>query len=186
MQTPREVASIAIIVLALAACTADDSNVVRGKGLTAATLPAAAQARVYEAAVRGAFELDPALSLLLDARELPRAVGLAPGGTVPPDVAAELRQRGIIRGECQPALTIKGAPRCKAELPGYVIRFSPVFALGPDSVQVYIFVQKYDTPSGEASQTLRFERAYEVVRRGDDWRAVREGRVPKDVRGERG
>ena len=125
------------------------------------------------------------MSYLLDSRELPREVGLAPESTVPSDVAVEMQQRGIIRGECQPSLATTGAPRCKAELPGYVIRYSPVFALGPDSVQVYIYVQKYDTPSGEASQTLRFERVYQVVRRGDDWRAVREGRVPKEIRGER-
>jgi hypothetical protein len=168
-----------------AACAPDDSNVVRGKGLTVATLPPAAQARVYEAAVRGAFDLDPSLSLLLDSRELPRGVGLAAEGVVPSAVAAELQQRGVTRGVCEPALETTGAPRCKAELPGYIVRFSPVFALGGDSVQVYIYVQKYDTPTGEASQTLRFERAYQVARQGDDWRAVREGRVPKEIRGER-
>jgi hypothetical protein len=140
---------------------------------------------VYEAAVRGAFDLDPSLSLLLDARELPREIGLAPQGTVPPGVADELRRRTITRGDCEPSLGAKGAPRCKAELPGYVIRFSPVFSLGGDSVEVYIYVQKYDTPDGEASQTLRFERAYQIVRQGDDWKAVREGRVPKETRGER-
>jgi hypothetical protein len=172
-------------LLAQAACAADDSNVVRGKGLVVASLPPSAQARVYEAAVRGAFEVDPSLSLLLDSRELPRGVGLASEGTVPAAVEAELRQRGVTRGECVPPLTTTGAPRCKAELPGYVIRFSPVFALRGDSVQVYLYVQKYDTPSGDTSQTLRFERAYQVVRTGDDWRAVREGRVPKEIRGER-
>jgi hypothetical protein len=186
MESRRRLASLALpFALASIACHADDSNVVRGKGLTVASLPAADQARVYEAAVRGAFELDPSLSLLLDSRELPRGVGLTPEGTVPEDVAAELRKRGVTRGKCEPSLAGKGAPRCKAELPGYVIRFSPVFALRPDSVQVYIFVQKYDTPTGEASQTLRFERAYQVARRGGDWRAVREGRVPKETRGER-
>jgi hypothetical protein len=51
---------------------------------------------------------------------------------------------------------------------------------------VYIYVQKYDIPGSEPSQTLRFERAYQVVRQGDDWRAVREARVPKEIRGERG
>jgi hypothetical protein len=184
MQTSRGIISVALTVLALAACTKDDSNV-RGKGLTVATLPAAAQARVYEAAVRGAFELDPSLSLLLDSRELPRGVGLASEGTVPDEVAAELRQRGVTRGACQPPLAVIGVPRCTAALPGYIVRFSPVFTLGPDSVEAYIYVQKYDTPGGEPSQTLRFERAYQVVRRGDDWRAVREGRVPKEIRGER-
>jgi hypothetical protein len=159
--------------------------VARGKGLTVATLSAVTQARVYEAAARGAFELDPSLSLLLDTRELPRGVGLAPEGTVPDAVAAELRQRGVTRGVCQPPLLVTGVPRCTAAMPGYIIRYSPVFTLGPDSVQVYIYAQKYDTPGGEPSQTLRFERVYQVVRRGDEWRAVLEGRVPKEIRGER-
>lgn len=185
MPTRRRFIPAMIFALVQVACAKDDSNVVRGKGLTVATLTAVAQARVYEAAVRGAFELDPSLSLLLDTRGLPRGVGLEPEGTIPDAVAAELRQRGVTRGTCEPPLADKGAPRCRAELPGYVVRFSPVFTLRPDSVEVYIYVQKYDTPGGEASQTLRFERAYQVVRRGDDWRAVREGRVPKEIRGER-
>jgi hypothetical protein len=184
MQTSRGIISAALTGLALTACRTDDSSV-RGKGLTIATLPATAQARVYEAAARGAFELDPSLSLLLDSRELPRGVGLASEGMVSEEVAAGLRQRGVTRGTCQPPLAVVGVPRCTAALPGYIVRFSPVFTLGPDSVQVYIYVQKYDTPGGEPSQTLRFERVYQVVRRGDDWRAVLEGRVPKEVRGER-
>ncbi len=184
MRTPPRLL-LAASFAGFAACAADDTNVVRGKGLGVATLSPVAQARVYEAAARGAFDLDPSLSLLLDSRELPRGVGLAPEGTVPAAVAAELRQRGITRGSCEPPLTTTGAPRCEAELPGYIVRFSPVFVLRGDSVQVYIYVQKYDTPTGEASQTLRFERAYQVVQQGDDWRAVREGRVPKEIRGER-
>lgn len=173
-------------LFAISACGDKDAGVVRGKGLTVAAMLPADQAHVYEAAVRGAFDLDPSLSLLLDGRELPREVGLAPQGTVPAAVADELRHRGVTQGTCEPPLGGKGVPRCKAELPGYVIRFSPVFTMLPDSVEVYLYVQKYDTPTGEASQTLRFERAYHVVRRGDDWKAVREGRVPKEIRGERG
>lgn len=175
-----------LMLSAVTACGDKEANVVRGKGLGLAALPPADQAHVYEAAVRGAFDLDPSLSLLLDPRELPREVGLAPQGTIPAGVAEELHRRGVTQGACEPTLGAKGAPRCKAELPGYVIRFSPVFAIRPDSVEVYLYVQKYDTPTGEASQTLRFERAYHVVRRGDDWKAVREGRVPKEIRGERG
>jgi hypothetical protein len=69
-------------------------------------------------------------------------------------------------------------------LPGYIVRFSPVFSIRPDSVEVYIYVQKYDTPGSEPSQTLRFERAYQVVGHDDEWRAVREARIPKETRGE--
>jgi hypothetical protein len=173
------------LLLAAASCQSDDSNVVRGKGMTEAAVAAPVRALMYEAAVRGAFNLDESLSLLLDARILPRGVGLAPDGRVPPPVFEEMKRRGVIRGTCEPPLQgTAGPPHCAAALPGYVIRYSPVFDLGPDSVQVYIYVQKYDTPNSEPSQTLRFERAYQVVRRGDEWLAVREGRVPKEIRGE--
>jgi hypothetical protein len=141
---------------------------------------------VYEAAARAAFDVDdPALSLLLDRRLLPRTVGLAPAGVIANDVVGELRRRGAIKGMCEPALDSgRGTARCTAALPGYVIRFTPVLTLRGDSTQVYVYAQKYDTPSSGISQALRFERAYQVVRRGDDWHAVREGRIPKDVRGE--
>ena len=172
------------IILGSTACTKDDSSV-RGRGLTVATLPAAAQARVYEAAIRASFEVDDqALSLLLDPRELPKDVGLAASTRLPDGVAAELRQRGVTKGNCEPPTAPKGVPVCKAALPGYVVRFSPVFTIKGDSVQVYVYVQKYDTPGGEKSDRLRFERAYQVVRHGDTWKAVREGRVPKEIRGE--
>ena len=177
--------SIAIFTFLCVACTADDSNAVRGRGLSLADLSAAARAQVYEAAARAAFEVnDPALSLLLDPRELPRDVGLAVGARVPDPVVAELRRRGVTKGTCEPQVEGKRVPRCSAELPGYVLRFSPVFALSGDSVQVYVFAQSYETSSSGKAERLRFERAYQVVRRGEDWRAVREGRVPKEIRGE--
>lgn len=170
---------------ALTACGGDDSNFVRGKGLTVASLPAATEARIYAAAARGSFDVDNT-SLLLDSRILPRTVGLAPNGTVPNAVVAELRRLGTIKGTCEPPLTgTRGTAHCEAEYPGYVLRFSPVFSLKGDSVQVYLYAQKYDTPASGRSETLRFERAYQVARRGDDWRAVREGHVPREARGER-
>src|SRR5215475_1548737 len=104
--------------------------------------------------------------------------------SLPPADQAHVYEAAV-QGAFDPLLGAKGAPRCKAALPEYVIRFSPVFAMRPDSVEVYLYVQKYDTPAGEASQTLRFERAYQVVRQGDDWHAVREARIPKEIRGER-
>ena len=81
-------------------------------------------------------------------------------------------------------LGARGTARCKADLPGYVVRFSPIFRLGPDSTELYVYSQKYDTPSSGLTQTLRFERAYQVVSHGGQARAVLEGRVPKEVRGE--
>ena len=181
----RSSAALVLAVLASTACTKDDSSV-RGRGLTVATLPPTSQAHVYEAALRIAFEVDDAaLSLLLDPRELPRDVGLGVSTRLPEAVAAELRRRGVTKGSCEPAIPPKpGVPICKADLPGYIARFSPVFSLKGDSVQVYLYVQKYDTPTSGRSDKLRFERAYQVVKRGDDWKAVREGRVPKEIRGE--
>jgi hypothetical protein len=172
-------------MLAASACTRDDSGVARGRGLAVAALSPAAQAQIYRAAVHAAFDVDESLSILLDARVLPRVVGLAPNGRVPTAVAAALTSAGVIRGSCEPPLRgAPGVPRCVAERPGYVVRFSPVFALRGDSVQVYAYFQNYDVNGVEPSPTLRFERAYQVVKRGDDWKAVLEGRVPKEIRTE--
>lgn len=187
MRTSHAIARAALGVLCATACKTDEPTGVRGRGLAESTLPAADQARAYEAAARTAFEVDnPDLSLLLDARQLPRDIGLAASGRVTDAVTAAMRQRGVIRGTCEPPLAgTRGAPRCTAARPGYVVRFSPVFAMRGDSVLVYMYTQKYDTPGSEMSQALRFERAYQLVRRGDDWRAAREGRVPKETRGEK-
>ena len=176
----------ALAVAFASACSGEDSNAVRGRGLSLAPLPATTRAHVYEAAVRAAFEVDdPTLYLLLDPRELPRDVGLAVGERLSDSVAAELRERHVTKGTCEPPIENTRKPlRCAAARPGYVVRFSPVFTLHGDSVQVYLYAQKYDTPSSGVSERLRFERAYQVVPRGDDWRAVREGRVPKEIRGE--
>jgi hypothetical protein len=136
--------------------------------------------------LRGAFQLDdPSLSLLVDPRELPRTVGLDAGPRLPDAVVSELKRRGAVRGTCEPPVVGRRTPRCTAERPGYVVRFSPVFAMSGDSVEAYVFAQKYDTPSSGYSEPLRFERVYHVVRSADGWRAALEGRVPKDIRGER-
>jgi len=153
------------------------------------TLPAEGRANIYEAAARAAFDVnDPDLSLLLDRRELPRTTGLDTAGAaqISEGVVAEARRRGVFKGTCEPSLTnTKGTARCKAERPGYVLRFSPVFAEHGDTAEVYMYAQRYDTPSSGISETLRFEQAYQVVRAPDGWRAAREGRVPKEIRGEK-
>lgn len=180
----RVVAAV-VATLCATACMREESNIVRGHGLNVESLSATQQARVYDAALRSAFDVDdPSLSLLLDARELPRTVGLEPGGQLPKGVTTELRRLGTVKGTCKPALhgTV-GTAHCSAELPGYVVRFTPVFRLPGDSAEVYVYAQKYDTPASGISQVLRFERAYELVRQGSGWRAVREGRIPPEVRG---
>ena len=52
-----------------------------------------------------------------------------------------------------------------------------VLKRGGDSVEVYLAVQKFDTPASGASEALRFERAYQIVGRGERWQATREARV---------
>lgn len=185
MHRARRFSTLALAAAAAGACGVDNSGEVRGRGLTVAALPPETQANVYEAATQAAFDVDdPGLSLLLDARRLPRTVGLAPAGRLDGAVATTLEAARTIRGTCEPALNRRGTAQCKAKLPGYVLRFSPIFSLGRDSTQLYLYAQKYDTPSSGISQSLRFERAYQVVRRGSTWRAVLEGRVPNAVRGE--
>jgi hypothetical protein len=180
----RVVVTAAVAAGAVCACGGDDSNVLRGRGLSEASVSPADQAHIYEAAARSAFDVDNT-SLLLDRRLLPRTIGLAESGKIGEAAAAELRRRNTVKGLCEPALTgVRGAPRCKTEFPGYILRFSPVLGIKPDSVQIYLFAQKYDTPGSGNSEPLRFERAYQVVRRGTGWLAVLEGRVSKEVRGE--
>src|SRR5689334_1536550 len=121
----RVVTMAALAAGALTACGGDDSNFVRGKGLTVAPLPTADVARIYEAAARGAFDVDNT-SLLLDRRTLPRTIGLAEAGRVPDAVVTAMRGNGAIKGTCEPPLTgTRGNVRCKADYPGYVLRYSP-------------------------------------------------------------
>src|SRR5215831_18413337 len=175
---------IRIVTIAFAAhlasgCGGDDSGVLRGHGLAVATLSPQAQGGVYDAAARAAFDLsDPNQSLLLDRRGLPRTVGLAVADTWPPGVEAEMRRLGSIRGICEPPITAsRKTVKCTAALPGYIVRFSPVFAMASDTVEVYLFAQNYDNASSGYTTPLRFERAYQVVRSagggGDSWRAAR-------------
>lgn len=169
--------AIACAVL-LAGCSADDSNIVRGRGLEVAALPSRAQAAVYTAALHGAFDFpDPTLSLLLDPRKLPREAGMAATDSLSADVQVSLRRDGVVDGYCEPPIASRKTPRCRARLPGYVVRFSDVLRLRGDSVQVYVAVEKYDTQTSPPTQALRFERVYQVVGGGQRWRAVREGRL---------
>ena len=101
---------------------------------------------------------------------------------MPGGLSSTLRGQGIVKGTCvAPVGGTKKTLLCRAERPGYVVRFSDVFALGGgrDSVEVYVLVQKYDTPESGATEALRFEKAYQVVRRDGVWRAAKEGRMPR-------
>jgi hypothetical protein len=172
------VACIAWIVVACA--PGEDDNFVRGHRLRVASLQPNTRVSVYRTALAAAFELnDPALTLLLDRRILPRAGGMAEEARLPGPIEVGLRDRGVIHGICEPAITTsRKTPQCAASGPGYVVRFSDVFKRGGDSVEVYLAVQKFDTPASTGAESLRFERAYQLVRRPNDtWEATREARV---------
>jgi len=177
---PHRRALRAILFIAtIGACRSGDSNVIRGRGLTVAPLQLADQAQVYRAGLRVAFELDdPGLSLLLDSRFLPREGGHEGGPPMNPDLARALRAQRTVTGACDvSARETRKTLQCNAPVPGYVVRFSEIFALAQDSVETYLYVQKYDTPASGPTQALRFERVYQVVRHDSTWKAVREARL---------
>lgn len=181
------IATVALAAHVAAFCGGGDSGIVRGRGLAETALSPGAQGGVYDAAARAAFDLsDPTQSLLLDPRGLPRTVGLAASTRWPDGVAAEMQRRGSIKGTCEPPIIeSRKTVKCTAVRPGYVVRFSPVFTMAGDTLMVHVFAQNYDNASSGYSPPLRFERAYQVVRAGDGWRAAREGRIPKEIRGDK-
>ena len=156
-----------------------DQSVTRGRGLPVASLPVATRADIYAATLRAAFDVGPSLVLLLHPQLLPRTAGLAGGQPVPAELESALRRTGTAQGTCRPPTAQEGrAPQCEARAPGYVVRFSDVLQLPADSVQVYLEAERYATPASGPAQAFRFEKAYQLVRRGDSWRVAREGRVP--------
>ena len=162
----------------LAGCGEDTSTYARGRGLEVAQLPAAERAKIYAASLGGAFDLDPGLSLLVDTTMLTRVGGEAPGATLGADVRAALRRTGVTRGECAPQRRAPTrTPVCRADMPGYVVRFSDVFAMAGDSVQTHLLADRYDTPSTGEHNRFRIEQAYQLVRRNGDWSVVRKARI---------
>ena len=182
MPSARRVVAAILLLLCGVACRRDeDSTTLRGRGLQPATLSNVDRASVYNAALRAMFDMDdPALWLLLDPRLLPRGSGVGAGPPMPGGLSSTLRGQGIVKGTCvAPSSGAKKTLLCRAERPGYVVRFSDVFARSADSVEVYVLVQKYDTPESGGTEALRFEKAYQVVRQNGTWRAAKEGRMPR-------
>lgn len=150
----------------------------RGRGHAVAALPVALQVRAYDAAVRAAFDVGPSLNLLAAPSYLPRSSGYAPGDPVAENLLSALEARGVIGGSCVPTRERENrAPSCSARTPGYIIRFSPLFQLSKDSVELYLYSEVYAPSTGARPQPFSFEMAYQLARRGDAWRVVREGRV---------
>ena len=166
--------------LTAVACTKSQPDY-RGAGLRVDSLPANDVAAVYRAALAGSFRLnDTSLYILVDPVLLPRESGLAGGDTLAPDVLTALRSNGLVKGTCKiPVRKTRVAVVCRADKAGYIVRFSPPFALGGDSAQVNVVVQEYTTPNGMMGERMRFERAYHVARQGSAWHALREARMPE-------
>lgn len=170
----RKVLGLALLL----ACGEDTSTYARGRGLEVAQLSAADRAAVYAVALGGAFDLDPGLSLLVDTTMLTRVGGDRPGGALGADVRAALRGTGVVKGECKPQRRAPTrTPVCRADVPGYVVRFSDVFAMGGDSVQTHLLAERYDTPSTGEHNRFTIEQAYQLVKRDGGWRAVRKARI---------
>jgi hypothetical protein len=166
------------VVIACSSGESDDANVVRGRGLKPASLPVAAQAAIYEAASRAAFDLGPGLVLLLNPLKLPRTAGQAGGDKVPKDLIAALRARNVVSGTCVPQRdTPRNTPRCPVNMAGYVIRPSDVLRVAGDTVEVYYAAERFGAATGQRPEALRFEKIYQLVGSGTNWRVAREARV---------
>lgn len=174
--------TIAFLVLtfSVAACAAEQEGdgFFRGAGLRVASIATDARVSVYDAAVREAFDVGPELHLLLDSTFLPRERGLEGGKAMSAELASALRRRGVVKGACAPVAVMEGGARvCDAAVPGYIVRFSEIFRMTGDSVQLHLLAERYNTPTSAALEVMRFEKAYQVVGKGTSWRVVRAGRV---------
>jgi len=169
-----------LALVAVVACAKKDdfADAARGRRLSAAVLTAPIQAAINRAAVSEAFTIEPSLILMLDTTYLPRTAGLAGGKPIPQPVRAAMRNSGLIQGTCQLSTTDdRHTPICETNAPGYIVRFSEIFRIAPDTVQVHLLSVRYQTPTSPPAQSLRFEKAYRIVGSGGKWRAVSAGRI---------
>ncbi len=150
----------------------------RGRAHAVADVPLALQVRAYDAAVRTAFDVGPSLHLLAAPTFLSRSSGYGAGDSLPPALLSALQASRVIAGRCSPAAEAADrAPTCSARQPGYVVRFSELYQIAKDSVELYLYSQVYAPSEGARPQPFAFEMAYQMARRGESWRVVREGRV---------
>ena len=177
-RTGVAVASLLYVSLACSDGAPDDSNVARGRGLKPAAPTPATEAAIYDAAVRASFDVDPSLVLFVHARRLPRTAGYAGGDPMPATLVTALRDRGVVRGVCEPKHeAARDTPRCAGSQAGYVIRASPVVQAGRDTLQINFAAEAFAPETGARPPALRFEKIYQLVRDGTAWRVVREARV---------
>lgn len=171
-------AGVSGLLLACSSGEPDDANIARGRGLREATLPVAAQAAIYEQASRAAFNLGPDLVLLIHPLALPRTAGYSGGDSVPKELIAALLKRNVVSGTCRPERdNPRNTPRCPVNVPGYVVRASDVLRVSPDTVEIYYSAERFGAATGQRPEALRFEKIYQLVGSGTNWRVAREARV---------
>lgn len=174
-----EVAYMALTTAVLACGSGDEAgDDARARGHAVADLARAQEVGVYRAAVAAAFDVGPDLHLLVEPTHLPRSSGFAGGTPVPEVTLAALEDARVVQGRCIPrrASDLR-APSCEAPRVGYVTRFSEIFQLGGDTVEVYVHSEVYAPAGGAGQQPFAFEMAYQLVPQRRNWRVVREGRV---------
>ncbi len=180
MSRPRQLLIAALVAITAPGCgSKTEDTYVRGHGLRVADLPVHDRVAIYQAAIGGAFTIgDPSLYLLLDPRLLPRTEGYAGTAGMSQALRTAVLESHIVQGTCQPP--IEETPHiahCQAPMAGYVVRFSEVFRMPHDTMEVYLAVRRYSTPTTVGIGRLEFERVYKVVKHGAAWDAVAEGRI---------
>lgn len=175
---PRWAGALICVALACSDAMPDDSRVARGRGLTPLALAPEAEASLFDAAVRASFDVGPGLVLMVHPRRLPRTAGYDGGEMLPASVIETMRDRGIVRGICEPRHEApRDTPRCTGVQAGYVVRASVPLRVAGDTIQLNFAAEAYAAETGPRPQSLRFEKIYQLVRRGTEWQVLREARV---------
>ena len=172
-------ALLVLVMVGLSACGSDSADAVRGKGLEAATLPPAEQARIYAAAASGSFDIGPSLVLLVDRSMLPRDAGYGDGGELPDDVVKAMLGTSAFQGTCKPVpdRDPTRAPTCPVSDAGYAVRVSPIFRAAGDTLLVYEAADRYDTRKSGGHARFLIEEAYKLVRRGNRGTVASKARI---------
>ena len=185
LSIPRLSLSLVVVVVAAAAACGrepEGSPTDRGAGLAAVELPPSEQAGAYAAALRGAFDLGPGLVLLVNPALLPRGRDEEVADTLAPEVVEALNASRVVQGSCTPSEAVETmAPICPGANAGYVVRFSELFGVGGDTVQLYVTFDSY-RPSQDTSAyqaPIRLEQRYELAKRGPAWVVARKERLAK-------
>jgi hypothetical protein len=173
-------ARVALLLAALAAASCarpEQSADLRGAGHPVARLSPADRAAAYDVALRQVFDVDSALTLLVDPAALPRDGGYERAHPIPGPVLLALRSNGAVRGTCEPARSEPGhAPSCRAGRAGYVVRLSDIFQLPGDTVRLFVAVERYRTPDAGSVKRFAFEDGYELSRAARGWSVEKRAR----------